>query len=118
MAVRERSGGKVERASVGADLEGLEDFMRRMEKARESEILAVDPAHRSDAINLVHYLALRQGDVRNLQRWLGARGLSSLGRCDASRAGHCRECPRRDRRHRTPLRSRYPELRGGPLCPG
>jgi len=36
-----------------------------------------------DAINLVHYLALRHGDVRHLQRWLGARGLSSLGRCEA-----------------------------------
>jgi pyruvate kinase len=43
----------------------------------------VGPAHRVDAINLVHYLALRHGDVRHLQRWLGARGLSSLGRCEA-----------------------------------
>jgi hypothetical protein len=54
-----------------------------MEKARDSDILAVDPTHRRDAVNLVHYLALRQGDVRNLQRWLGARGLSSLRRCEA-----------------------------------
>ncbi len=83
MTVRQRSGGNVDRVSIGADLVGLESFMRRMEKARDSEILAVDPAHRSDAVNLVHYLALRQGDVRNLQRWLGARGLSSLGRCQA-----------------------------------
>ena len=80
--MRERSSDKVDRASVSADLEGLENLMRRMEKAHDSEVSAVDPAHRSDAVNLVHYLALRQGDVRNLQRWLGARGLSSLGRCE------------------------------------
>ena len=57
--------------------------MGRLEKLREPDILASDPAHRRDAVNLVHYLALRQGDVRHLQRWLGARGLSSLGRCEA-----------------------------------
>ena len=45
--------------------------------------MAVDPAHLPDAVNLVHYLALRQGDVSHLQRWLGERGLSSLGRCEA-----------------------------------
>jgi len=57
--------------------------MRRLEKLREPDIVASDPSHRRDVINLVHYLALRQGDVRHLQRWLGARGLSSLGRCEA-----------------------------------
>jgi pyruvate kinase len=73
----------MERASIGAELGRLEDLMRRMEKDREPEISLVGPAHRVDAINLVHYLALRHGDVQHLQRWLGARGLSSLGRCEA-----------------------------------
>ena len=73
----------VDRVSISADLAGLEDLMRGLEVARLKDIALVDPAHRIDAINLVHYLALRQGDVRHLQRWLGERGLSSLGRCEA-----------------------------------
>ena len=73
----------IDRATIRAELAGLEDLMRRLEKLREPDILQVDPAHRRDAINLAHYLALRQGDFGHLQRWLGARGLSSLGRCEA-----------------------------------
>ena len=76
------NAGSVDRASISAELAVLEGFMRQTEKHREQDILAVDPTHRRDAVNLVHYLALRQGDVRHLQRWLGARGLSSLGRCE------------------------------------
>jgi pyruvate kinase len=68
---------------MSAELAGLEERMRRLEKHRESDIMASNPTHRRDAVNLVHYLALRQGDVRDLQRRLGARGLSSLGRCEA-----------------------------------
>ena len=36
-----------------------------------------------DAVNLLHYLALRQCDVRDLQRALAGRGLSSLGRAES-----------------------------------
>jgi hypothetical protein len=54
---------------MSAELAGLEELMRRLEKHRESDIMASDPTHRRDAVNLVHYLALRQGDVRDLQRW-------------------------------------------------
>ena len=75
--------GRVDRASIGAELAGLEDLMRQMEKHRAPDITAVDPTHHRDAVNLVHYLCLRQGDISHLQRWLGARGLSSLGRCEA-----------------------------------
>jgi len=39
--------------------------------------------HRHSAINLVHYWALRQTDLRDLQRRLAAFGLSSLGRSEA-----------------------------------
>jgi pyruvate kinase len=75
--------GQVDRASIGAELATLEGLMRQMETHHASDIMAVDPAHLPDAVNLVHYLALRQGDVSHLQRWLGERGLSSLGRCEA-----------------------------------
>jgi len=61
---------------MSAELAGLEELMRRLEKHRESDIMASDPAHRRDAVNLVHYLALRQGDVRDLQRW-GSVALSA-----------------------------------------
>ena len=65
-----------------AELDGLKDLMRDLEEVHSEDIAAVHPDHRPDAINLVHYLALRHGDVRHLQRRLGERGLSSLGRCE------------------------------------
>ena len=71
-----------DRESIEADLAELETMMRRMEQIHEADIAAVHSDYRKDAINLVHYLALRHGDVRLLQRRLGERGLSSLGRCE------------------------------------
>ncbi len=65
-----------------AELAGLEDLMRHLEQVHGEDVASVHPDHRPDAINLVHYLALRHGDVRRLQRMLGERGLSSLGRCE------------------------------------
>lgn len=43
---------------------------------------AVDPAHLPSAINLAHYLALRQTDLRMLQDRLASMGVSSLGRAE------------------------------------
>ena len=43
----------------------------------------VAPEHRRSAVNLVHYWALRQSDLRDLQRRLAEFGLSSLGRSEA-----------------------------------
>ncbi len=56
--------------------------MRHLERSHNRDIAAVHADHRGDAINLIHYLALRHEDVRQLQRRLGERGLSSLGRCE------------------------------------
>jgi len=72
-----------ERAAMAADLAGLEALMHRLEATHAADIAAVHPDHRLDAVNLVDYLALRQDDVRRLQRRLGERGLSSLGRSEA-----------------------------------
>ncbi len=69
-------------AAIRADLTTLENLMRQFELTHRDEISAVHPDHRADAVNLVHYLALRHGDVRDLQRRLLERGLSSLGRCE------------------------------------
>jgi len=44
-------------------------------------------SHRESARNLVHYIALRQHDVRDLQEKLTENGLSSLGRCEANVLG-------------------------------
>jgi pyruvate kinase len=71
-----------DQALIRADLAGLEGLMLRLERIHGKDIAAVRPEHRLDAINLVHYLALRHGDLRHLQRTLGERGLSSLGRCE------------------------------------
>jgi len=71
-----------ERQAIVADLAKLEDSMSRRESRHAEDIALVHPDHRADAVNLTHYLALRQGDERALQRRLGERGLSSLGRCE------------------------------------
>lgn len=47
------------------------------------ELADVDPMHRASAENLLHYVALRHHDVRDLQRQLARLGLSSLGRAEA-----------------------------------
>jgi pyruvate kinase len=53
-------------------------------EADHAEALAAVPsAQRPSARNLIHYLTLRQTDVRQLQRDLAELGLSSLGRCEA-----------------------------------
>jgi pyruvate kinase len=43
----------------------------------------VHPEHRAGAKNLLHYLALRRHDIRELQEQLAAMGLSSLGRTES-----------------------------------
>jgi pyruvate kinase len=44
---------------------------------------AIHPEHRDSADNLLHYLAFRRHDVRQLQERLARMGLSSLGRLEA-----------------------------------
>ena len=78
-AVPARDG---ERRALADDLAELEQAMSRRESRHVEEIALVHPDHRADAANLMHYLALRRCDVRSLQRGLGERGLSSLGRCE------------------------------------
>jgi pyruvate kinase len=54
----------------------------RMERRFARDIALVHPAHRGSARNLLHYMALRQHDIRPMQTQLAALGLSSLGRCE------------------------------------
>lgn len=53
------------------------------EMAGAGQVQAVNPRHRSSAINLLHYLAMRGRDMRELQARLALHGLSSLGRMEA-----------------------------------
>ncbi|MFN8443299.1 MAG: pyruvate kinase [Caldilineaceae bacterium] len=54
-----------------------------LEESYQPLLTLVPTEYRSSARNLLHYLALRQSDVRNLQNDLAALGLSSLGRLEA-----------------------------------
>jgi pyruvate kinase len=65
-----------------AAVEELRDRALELEAAHRDEIAAARPEQRDSARNLVHYLALRQQDLRGLQRDLGGLGLSSLGRLE------------------------------------
>ena len=51
----------------------------RFEAEHFTELEAVEPRFRESARNLLHYLSVRQQDIRTLQRDLHSLGLSSLG---------------------------------------
>ncbi|WP_316977085.1 pyruvate kinase [Shumkonia mesophila] len=53
------------------------------EMAHARALGEVEPSHRPSARNLLHYLSLRQQDLRSLQDELSSLGLSSLGRLEA-----------------------------------
>src|SRR5262245_49737309 len=54
-----------------------------LEKNYGEALQKVDAAYRDSARNLLHYLAVRQVDIRQLQTGLASLGLSSLGRMEA-----------------------------------
>jgi pyruvate kinase len=51
----------------------------QFEEQHATQLDAVEPRFRESARNLLHYLSVRQQDIRNLQRDLHSLGLSSLG---------------------------------------
>lgn len=67
------------RREVDALLGGLDDAERQWSQWIERAA----PEHRRSAINLAHYWAIRQSDLRGLQSRLAESGLSSLGRSEA-----------------------------------
>jgi pyruvate kinase len=63
----------------------LDDLLESLEAAEpewSDWLVTVAPEYRASARNMVHYWAIRQYDLRDLQRRLGAFGLSSLGRSE------------------------------------
>jgi pyruvate kinase len=66
-----------------AQLEEILSKAREREENESAGIGLVDPEFQKSALNLVHYLALRNVDLRPLQEELSQMGLSSLGRTEA-----------------------------------
>jgi len=67
---------------VGFKLQAISDRARDFESKYAEDLLAVHPEFHDSARNLVHYLALRQTDIRDLQEDLAMLGLSSLGQAE------------------------------------
>lgn len=57
--------------------------MVRIEKFFERKSRQVHENHKESARNFLHYLTLRQRDIRSLQQTLARYGLSSLGRSES-----------------------------------
>jgi pyruvate kinase len=62
-----------------AAVRGLRERALQFEAQHAADIEAVEPRFRNSARNLLHYLGVRQHDIRNLQQDLHSLGLSSLG---------------------------------------
>ena len=61
----------------------LQQAARDLELHYAQPVAATAPASRASARNLIHYLAVRSHDIRDLQVDLAHLGLSSLGRMEA-----------------------------------
>ncbi|MDY7105393.1 MAG: pyruvate kinase [Actinomycetota bacterium] len=70
-------------AELRARVDALIDAALTLERHHEADVAAVPEEQRASARNLLHYLAVRRHDVRDLQRGLSALGLSSLGRMES-----------------------------------
>ncbi|HZU95094.1 MAG TPA: pyruvate kinase [Planctomycetota bacterium] len=66
-----------------SELEGVHASMLGLEKSLEHVLDSVHPSNARSARNLLHYVALRRHDLRELQGGLASLGLSSLGRAES-----------------------------------
>jgi pyruvate kinase len=64
-------------------LEQIEDEAKALEKKYEKRLKKIHPTNQKSALNLIHYLALRNQDIRELQDTLGQLGISRLGRAES-----------------------------------
>lgn len=64
----------------------LTDLQRDMKSSwhrLQKQFRNISPSNRESAKNLIHYLALRRHDIRELQNQLARNGISSLGRSES-----------------------------------
>jgi pyruvate kinase len=70
-------------AKVLPEVVALDERLRTFERSHDALLSRLDSERQASAKNLLHYLALRSADIRDLQDELSALGLSSLGRSEA-----------------------------------
>ncbi|CAJ1582264.1 pyruvate kinase [[Mycobacterium] wendilense] len=68
--------------ALRSNIDDLLDKLREAEQAWAPGLAQTAPEFRDSARNMVHYLAIRQVDLRDLQGDLARLGLSSLGRSE------------------------------------
>jgi pyruvate kinase len=117
---------------VAGELESILAGARAFERRYAKQLEQLHPDQERSGLNLLHYLALRQRDVRELQDDLATLGLSSLGRAEAhvlatvcaaleavhhlrGRKPHCPKPPVSFKRGRKLLRRHTNELLGKKL---
>lgn len=71
-----------ELARLRTELASLIGALDEAERQWTPWLVGVEPGQRGSARNLVHYWAIRQRDLRDLQHQLAVLGLSSLGRSE------------------------------------
>ncbi|HBG95468.1 MAG TPA: pyruvate kinase [Chromatiaceae bacterium] len=64
---------------IEVQLAKLREGALELESEYANQLAEIDPGHRASARNLLHYLSIRQHDIRHLQHDLASLGLSSLG---------------------------------------
>ena len=64
-------------------IELIESEAIELEKKYEKRLKKIHPENQKSALNLIHYLALRNQDIRDLQNTLGQLGISRLGRAES-----------------------------------
>ena len=74
-------------AGIRQQLEAIAARAVALEDRYAGDLAAVHDRYRAGARNLVHYLAMRQEDIRPLQESLAGLGLSSLGRSERNVMG-------------------------------
>jgi pyruvate kinase len=67
---------------LSGQLKAIHADLLRLEREFKAQLTAC-ASHKESARNLIHYLALRRHDIRELQEELAALGLSSLGRMES-----------------------------------
>ena len=67
---------------ISAELTAITERAATVEERFAAEVREVHPKYADSARNLLHYVALRQFDIRDLQDQLAELGLSSLGRAE------------------------------------
>ena len=84
MTVTRPESTKQHLEQLTAQVQRLRQDVLNLEQARQADIERAAPECRASARNLIHYLAARQHDLREVQRGLAYLGLSSLGRMEAN----------------------------------